>query len=191
MVLGRSSEMMDRIRILALHGMSKDAWKRFGDEGFKHYDVVAAGFKYNMMDLQAALGIHQLRKVERNWRRRQAIWNRYQDAFAASPVGRPSEPEPDTTHAYHLYTLTIDEARAGMSRDHLMSRLGDAGIGTGVHYRSLAQHPYYRDTFGWDPGDYPVSTAFGNGTISLPLGPGLSDADVDRIVETLDAVLRL
>jgi len=189
MVISRSPDQIERIKVLALHGMSKDAWKRFGDDGFKHYEVITAGFKYNMMDLQAALGIHQLRHVEENWLRRQEIWIRYQEAFASLPVGRPAEPEADTRHAYHLYTLEVDEKKCGLSRDAMMSRLGEAGIGTGVHYRSLAQHPYYQDTFGWHPEEYPVSTAFGEQTISLPLGPKLEDIGVERIVESVSAVL--
>ena len=189
MVISRSPEQIGKIKVLALHGMSKDAWKRFGDEGFKHYEVVTAGFKYNMMDLQAALGIHQLRRVEANWLRRQEIWNHYQEAFAGLPVGRPAEPEADTRHAYHLYTLKIDERHCGISRDALMSQLGEAGIGTGVHYRSLAQHSFYQERFGWRPDQYPVSTELGNQTISLPLGPKLVDAEVERIIETVTAEL--
>jgi dTDP-4-amino-4,6-dideoxygalactose transaminase len=189
MVIGQSPEQIDRIKILALHGMTKDAWKRFGDEGYKHYEVVSAGFKYNMMDLQAALGIHQLRRVEENWLRRQVIWDQYQHAFAELPVGRPQNPEADTRHAYHLYTLEIDEAACGVSRDSLLQKLNDAGVGTGVHYRSLAQQPFYQQTFGWDPDEYPVSTAFGDRTISLPLGPALTDGDVERIIESVSAAL--
>lgn len=189
MVISRSSEQTDKIRILGLHGMSKDAWKRFSDEGFRHYEVVAAGFKYNMMDIQAALGIHQLRKVEANWLRRQTLWKQYQQAFADLPVGRPQDPDPDTRHAYHLYTLRVSEAHCGISRDALMQRLTASGVGTGVHYRSLAQQPYYQDRFGWRPEDYPESEAFGDQTISLPLGPGLSNSDVDRIVGAVTKVL--
>jgi len=185
MVIGRSPELIDRIKILALHGMSKDAWRRFGDEGFKHYEVVEAGFKYNMMDLQAALGIHQLRRVEKNWIRRREIWNHYQQAFADLPVDCPAEPEPDTRHAYHLYTLMIDEKVCGISRDALMARLGAEGVGTGVHYRSLAQQPYYQTTFGWRTEDYPVSTRIGDQTISLPLAPNLNTEDIDRIIDSI------
>ena len=189
MVISRSAEQIGKIKVLALHGMSKDAWKRFGDEGFKHYEVVTAGFKYNMMDLQAALGIHQLRRVEENWLRRQEVWNLYQEAFAGLPVGCPAEPEADTRHAYHLYTLKIDERLCGVSRDALMSRLGEAGVGTGVHYRSLAQHRFYQEQFGWHPDEYPVSTSFGNQTISLPLGSKLGNDDVTQIIEAVSAEL--
>src|SRR5690606_11589183 len=98
-----------RSKVLALHGMSKDAWHRFGDSGYKHYQVVECGFKYNMMDLQAAIGIHQLARVEASWLRRREIWRRYQKAFEALPVGRPAEAVADIRHAHHLYTLLIDE----------------------------------------------------------------------------------
>ena len=189
MVLARSPEMIDRIKVLSLHGMSKDAWKRFGDDGYKHYEVVEAGFKYNMMDLQAALGIHQLRRIEQNWQRRREIWDTYQREFAGLPAGRPAEPEPQTRHAYHLYTLSIDQGDCGLSRDEFIGRIGAAGIGVGVHYRSLAQQPHYQQRFGWRPEDFPVSTRFGDSTVSLPLGPGLGDGDVDRIIDTVTTIL--
>ena len=189
MVLARSSEMIDRIKILALHGMSKDAWHRFGDAGFKHYEVVEAGFKYNMMDLQAALGIHQLRRVEQNWLRRREIWDSYQQAFADLSCGCPAEPVEHMRHAYHLYTLTIDEQECGMSRDSFIDRMDAAGVGVGVHYRSLAQQPYYQEEYGWRPDDYPVARAFGDSTVSLPLGPKLDNAEVGRIIEAVATIL--
>ena len=152
--------------------MSKDAWKRFGDEGFKHYEVVTAGFKYNMMDLQAALGIHQLRRVEENWLRRQEIWGRYQEAFAG-PAGGPSRGTGSgyTACLSPLYTHDRRGGLAACHATHSCRDLGEAGVGTGVHYRSLAQHRFYQEQFGWHPDEYPVSTSFGNQTISLPLGP--------------------
>jgi dTDP-4-amino-4,6-dideoxygalactose transaminase len=114
MVLAREREDIERIKILALHGMSKDAWRRFGDAGFKHYQVVECGFKYNMMDLQAAIGIHQLTRIEENWQRRKAIWMHYMEAFADLPVALPAEPAPGTRHAFHLFTILIDAKKTGM-----------------------------------------------------------------------------
>src|SRR3989442_9972419 len=105
MVLTREEKDAARIKMLALHGMSKDAWKRFGDEGYKHYQVVECGFKYNMMDIQAAIGLHQLRRVERLWPRRKALWDRYRAALAGLPVALPPEPDPAMRHAYHLFTI--------------------------------------------------------------------------------------
>ena len=103
--------------------MSKDAWKRFSDEGYKHYDVVGAGFKYNMMDLQAAIGIHQLARVEAYWQRRREIWSRYNEAFADLPLGLPAPDPPDTRHAYHLYTVLVDRERSGIGRDTFLDRM--------------------------------------------------------------------
>lgn len=188
-VVARTAEDIGRVKMLALHGMSKDAWKRFGDSGFQHYQVVECGYKYNMMDLQAALGLHQLAKVERNWLRRQAIWARYQDAFAALPVNLPAEPEADTRHAYHLYTLLIDEAAAGISRDRFLSEMTARKIGVGVHYLSLPEHPFYQRTLGWRPEDFPVARRIGQQTVSLPLSPKLTDGDVDYVIAAVRDIL--
>lgn len=185
MVIAKSQEAIDRIKILSLHGMSKDAWHRFGDTGYKHYFVVEAGFKYNMMDMQAAIGIHQLARVEASWRRREEIWSRYQREFANLPIGVPTEPEKNTRHAYHLYTVTIDKDRCGITRDEFIERMGKLKVGVGVHYQSLAQHPYYEERFGWQPSHYPAAEEFGRSTVSLPISPKLSDDDVDYIVETV------
>ena len=182
MVIAKSQEAIDRIKILSLHGMSRDAWHRFSDSGYKHYQVVEPGFKYNMMDLQAAIGLHQLARVEEAWLRREAIWKRYQDAFADLPLGLPAEPDADTRHAYHLYTITVDEEACGIGRDDFMARLGEQDIGVGVHYQSLAQHPYYATRFGWSAAELPVADRFGKTTMSLPLSPKLSDVDVERVI---------
>lgn len=182
MILGRSETHVAQARMLALHGMSKDAWHRFGDKGYRHYQVVECGFKYNMMDLQAAIGIHQLARVESTWQRRAAIWARYQQAFADLPVTLPTEPEADTRHAYHLYTLQIDGERGGIARDSFLDNMNALGVGTGVHYLSLAEHPYYQQRFGWRPQQWPEAMRIGRNTISLPLSPKLSDADVARVI---------
>ena len=182
LVLTRKAEDADRIKVLGLHGMSKDAWKRFSDEGFKHYDVVEAGFKYNMMDLQAAIGIHQLSRVEKHWRRREAIWQSYQRALSGLPVGIPAPVEPGTRHAYHLYTIFVDAKRTGISRDEFLDAMTHEKIGVGVHYRSIPEHPYYQKTFGWKGEDYPHSLKIGRETVSLPISPKLTDEDVNDVI---------
>lgn len=189
MVLARDEADAARIKVLGLHGMSKDAWKRFGDEGFKHYQVVEAGFKYNMMDLQAALGLRQLSRVERYWQRRQQIWQRYDEAFAALPVVRPAVPAPDTRHGLHLYTLLIDEAACGLSRDRFLDAMTGQGIGVGVHYLSVTEHPYYERTLGWGPHTAPVATRIGRQTVSLPISARLSDGDVGDVITAVHRVL--
>ena len=154
-LVGRQADA-DRLKILGLHGMSKDAWKRFGDSGYKHYQVVEVGFKYNMMDLQAAIGIHQMKRVAPYGKRREQIWQRYNEAFADLPITLPANPEPDTIHAYHLYTILVEEAKAGISRDEFLNAINAENIGVGVHYMSMPEHPkIYQQMLGWQPEDYP------------------------------------
>lgn len=190
MILGRDEEHIARAKVLALHGMSKDAWHRFGDEGYRHYQVVECGFKYNMMDLQAAIGIHQLARVERNWERRRQIWQRYDQALAALPIDLPAAPEPGTRHGYHLYTVMIDAARAGIARDAFLDAMNARRIGTGVHYLSVPEHPYYQQRFGWRPEQWPEAMRLGRQTVSLPLSPAMSDGDVERVIEAVHAVIQ-
>jgi dTDP-4-amino-4,6-dideoxygalactose transaminase len=121
MILTTDERHADRIKILALHGMSKDAWQRFSDEGYKHYYVVECGYKYNMMDIQAAIGIHQLRRIQKNWERRQEIWTTYQGEFAGLPLTLPKQPDVGTRHAYHLYTVLIDPKRTNLTRDQFIA----------------------------------------------------------------------
>jgi len=189
MVLTRREMDAERLKILALHGMSKDAWKRFGDEGFRHYQVVECGFKYNMMDLQAAIGIHQLQRVELNWNRRKEIWNRYNDQFSNLPIGLPSDPEPDTKHAFHLYTILIDEAKTGIRRDAFLDGMTSQNIGVGVHYMSIPEHPYYQQKFGWKPEDFPNAMRIGRQTVSLPISAKLTDEDVEDVITAVKKII--
>lgn len=189
MILGRSEEQVARARVLALHGMSKDAWHRFGDEGYKHYQVVECGFKYNMMDLQAAIGLHQLAAVERHWERRRELWQYYDKELASLPITLPAPPAADTRHAYHLYTVMIDEQRCGISRDDFLDAMNHERIGTGVHYLSVPEHPYYQRQFGWRPEQWPHARRLGQQTVSLPLSPAVRDADASRVVSAVRKIL--
>ena len=172
-----------------LHGMSHDAWRRFSDAGYKHYSVVECGFKYNMMDLQAAIGIHQLQRVEPWWKRRRELNLRYREAFADLPIDLPHDAPADCRHAYHLFPILIDEARAGISRDAFLDAMTVRKIGVGVHYLSIAEHPFYQDTFGWKVGDYPHAQRIGRQTVSLPLSPRLSDEDVQDVIDAVRGIL--
>lgn len=189
MVLAQRDEDIARLKVLGLHGMSKDAWKRFGDEGFKHYQVVECGFKYNMMDLQAALGVHQLKRVEAYWQKRSQIWQHYMNAFADYPVGLPAPIEVNTRHAHHLYTLLIDKEKVGVTRDQFLDRMTAEGIGVGVHYLSLPEHPYYQQTFGWKPEDYPNAMRIGRQIVSLPISAKLSAFDVNDVVNSVKKII--
>jgi dTDP-4-amino-4,6-dideoxygalactose transaminase len=189
MVLTNDTDVATRIKRLALHGMSQDAWNRFSDDGYKHYEVVEVGFKYNMTDLQAAIGMHQIRRVEDYWKRRLRVWERYNVAFADLPVSLPAPLDPNSRHALHLYTLLIDEKRAPLTRDQFMAALHKRNIGTGVHYRSIPVHRVYQQRFGWKPEDYPNANAIGRTTLSLPLSAKLTEQDVEDVITVVQDVL--
>jgi len=193
MVTAKKPEDLARIKVLGLHGMSADAWNRFGDEGYKHYAVVEAGFKYNMMDIQAALGIHQLPRVDAYHARREAVWAAYDAAFSALPPGKrlglPAPQEPDTLHARHLYTVLVDEASCGIKRDDFLMAMTRQGIGVGVHYLSLPEHPYYQQRLGWKPEAYPEAARIGREIVSLPISARLEQADVADVITAVRRVL--
>ena len=189
MVLTGNDRHAARIKTLALHGLSRDAWKRYTDEGYQHYHVVEAGFKCNMMDLQAALGLHQLARVETNWFRRSALWARYQEGLADLPVTRPAAPAPDTKHGYHLFPILIDEQTTGLSRDEFLGAMTERGVGVGVHYLGIPEHPYYQHRFDWRPEDYPHATRIGRQTVSLPFSAKLTDIEADRVLESVREII--
>ena len=182
MLVTASDESAQRVQRLALHGLSADAWKRFSDAGFKHYEVMEPGFKYNMMDLQAAIGLPQLERVERNLLRREEIWSKYDKAFSDLPVFLPPPPAAGTRHARHLYTLLLDIDRLSVTRDQIQAALHAQRIGTGIHYKAVHLHHYYREHFGARTGTLPNAEWISDRTISLPLGPKLTDRDVDDVI---------
>ncbi|MDJ0712633.1 MAG: DegT/DnrJ/EryC1/StrS family aminotransferase [Prochloraceae cyanobacterium] len=190
MIISSDEERISRIKVLGLHGMSRHAWQRFSDSGYKHYFVHEAGYKYNMMDIQAAIGIHQLKRVEQNWLRRQEIWQRYNEAFADLAIDLPADIEPDTRHAYHLYSILVDEARTGISRDRFLEAMTAEKIGIGVHYLSIPEHPHYQKTFGWRPKDYPHAMKVGRETVSLPISAKLTDGDVEDVIAAVYKILK-
>jgi dTDP-4-amino-4,6-dideoxygalactose transaminase len=185
MITTGDAEMAEKLKIYALHGMSGDAWKRFSADGYRHYEVVYPGFKYNMTDLQASIGLHQLPRLGGWLARRNTIWRRYNDAFADLPLDRPATDADDCEHARHLYTVLVDAAKTGCTRDQFMQRLHDMGVGTGVHYRAVHLHSYYRERFGYQPTDFPAASWLSDRTLSLPLSAKLSDADVDDVIRAV------
>lgn len=189
MVITDNEEYANQIKILGLHGMSKDAWKRFSDQGYKHYQVVYAGFKYNMMDLQAAIGIHQLPRVDRYWQRRHEIWNRYNEAFKNLPVFTPAPVELNTRHAYHLYTLLLDVDNLEITRDEFLDEMTKRNIGVGVHYIALHLHSYYQKTFGYRRGDFPNAEWISDRTVSIPLSAKLTDEDIGNVIEAVRDII--
>lgn len=188
MVLARHEGDAARLKSLALHGLSHDAWRRFGDGGYRHYFVTSAGFKYNMMDLQAAIGLHQFRRVDTNHRKREAIWRKYSHALSDLPIDLPPAPEPYDRHAYHLFTIQVDSA-SGLTRDDFLDAMTARRLGVGVHYLSLPEHPFYQQRFGWRPEDFPHAMRFGRRTVSLPLGPKMTSADVDDVIAAVRGII--
>lgn len=189
MVITRDESHAKRIKVLALHGMTQDAWKRFGDSGYEHYEVVEAGFKYNMTDIQAALGIHQLQRVEENWKKRRTLWKAYEERLEALPVGLPKDADEEDRHAYHLFPIRVREDEVGLGRDEFLDAMKERNIGVGVHYLSVPEHRYYQDRFGWSPEMFPVAKAFGRQTVSLPLSPKLCEDDVDDVVAAVEDIV--
>jgi len=143
MVVTDNEEYANKIKILGLHGMSKDAWGRFSDEGYEHYQIIYTGFKYNMMDIQAAIGIHQLPRAGRYWEKRSNVWHQYNRSFEYLPVFTPAPIENNTKHAFHLYTLMLDINNIKITRDDFLNEMDKNNIGVGVHYIALHLHPYY------------------------------------------------
>lgn len=174
----------ERVERLALHGLSVGAWKRYSDAGFKHYEVEEPGFKYNMTDLQASLGIHQLPRLDAWIDERAELSDRYDALLDDLPLATPPPPDPATRHARHLYQVLV-EPEAGMSRDELLDFLVARRIGTGVHYRGLHLHPYYRERYELTPESLPVATDISERTLSLPLGPALTQRDQLDVVAAL------
>jgi len=183
-----SAQTAERVERLALHGLSAGAWERYTDRGFRHYEVVEPGFKFNMTDVQAALGLHQLPFLDAWIARRSEQFDRYDAALAGLPLAIPPPERPGTVHARHLYSLLLDET-ARLSRDHLLDALATRRIGAGVHYRGVHLHPYYRDRYGLRPEHFPRASDISARTFSVPIGPKLSDEDLDDVIEALYEIL--
>jgi len=181
----------DEIRIKSLHGVSKDAWKRYSTEGFQPYEVLYPGYKYNMMDIQAALGIHQLSRVEQNLGIREQYWEMYDRAFGdISEITTPSKRlPPGSRHARHLYTILLDIDRLGMTRNQFVEAMKNEKIGTGVHFIPLHLHKYYREILGHRKGDFPNAEWIGERTVSLSLSPKLTVNDVSDVISAVSRVL--
>ena len=183
-------ELVEEARLWGLHGMSRDAWKRYSSEGSWYYEVVCPGFKYNMTDMQAALGLHQLKKLEAFHARRREIVRRYNAAF--SPLEEFTTPAeaPEVEHAWHLYVLRLNLERFQLSRNRFIEELKTRNIGASVHFIPIHLHPYYRDKYGYKPEDFPVAYREYQRIVSLPLSPKMSDQDVEDVIEAVCAIVK-
>ena len=183
-------EFLDRARVVSLHGMSRDAWKRYDQGGSWRYDVLLPGFKYNMTDIQASLGLWQLKKLSGFEVRRRAVVAQYHAAFGADDALEIPVQRPDVTHAWHLYVLRLRPDALRIGRDRFIEELTRRNIGTSVHFIPVHLHPFYRDTYRYAPGDLPVAVANFERLLSLPLHPRLTDGDVADVVDAVLDVAR-
>jgi dTDP-4-amino-4,6-dideoxygalactose transaminase len=179
----------DRIGIMALHGISRDAWKRYSAEGYQHWDIIYPGHKFNMFDLQGALVESQLAKIDSFYARRVALKARLDAGLREIPeIGFPTE-KPGIKHAYHLYPIIVRTEALTADRDQVMNAIQGENVGVGVHFRAVHLQPYYVETFGFRRGDFPDAEYYSDRTISLPLYPRMTDRDADDVVEAVRTVI--
>jgi dTDP-4-amino-4,6-dideoxygalactose transaminase len=182
MITTDDDALADRCRIMSLHGISRDAWKRYTAEGSWRYEIIAPGFKYNLTDIAAALGLVQLGKLDLMWRRRVEIAGRYDAAFAGRSELQLPARSATNQHAWHLYMLRLDNERLRGGRDQFVDELRRRNIGTSVHFIPLHLHPYYRDTYHYAPTDFPVANHEFLREVSLPIYSRMSERDVDDVI---------
>ena len=182
MITTNDDALAERVRVMRLHGISKDVFDRYAARTPSwYYEVVAPGFKYNMTDISASLGIHQLRKADQFQQRRKEIAMRYNKAFANIPVDLPCQQSESDTHAWHIYLLRLKEH----DRDEFIARMSDCGIGTSVHFIPLHLHPYWKDRYQLTPEHFPVATDSYRRAVSLPLYSAMDDDSVERVIRTV------
>jgi dTDP-4-amino-4,6-dideoxygalactose transaminase len=189
MVVTRDPELARRIRLMRLHGISQDAFNRYVSKTPAwFYEVVAAGFKYNLTDIASAIGIEQLRKIDNFLARREQLARRYDEALGSLPLVLPPRPDDGSTHAWHLYVVRL-AAGARLRRDELINELSQRGIGTSVHFIPLHHQPYWRDTCALAPAQFPVAEASYHAMLTLPLYTRMTDADQERVIAAMHELL--
>ncbi|MBN1964255.1 MAG: DegT/DnrJ/EryC1/StrS family aminotransferase [Anaerolineae bacterium] len=190
-MLTGSAELVEKARAFSLHGMSRDAWKRYGQHGAWYYEVVCCGYKYNMTDIQAALGLVQLSRLDAMYDARRRAVALYDEAFTSwEELVRPVE-LPGVQHAWHLYVLRLNQERLRINRDQFIQELTARHIGTSVHFIPVHLHPYYRATYGWQPEDFPVALREYQRMISLPLHSSHPEANYRRVIAAVQDVVKL
>lgn len=187
-MLTGNDELLDRARTLSLHGMSREAWSRYAAGGKWAYDIVAPGFKYNMTDIQAALGIQQLKRFESMQARRAEIVAKYQDAFIENPAIQTPVTRDHVTHAWHLYVIRLNETELSIDRNQFIEEVNSQNIGTSVHFIPIHIHSFYAKKYGWNPEDFPVALNNYNRMVSLPLSPRMTDEDVNDVINVVSEI---
>ena len=188
-VVTRDQRLADQVARLRFHGIDRQAWNRYGKGGTQDYEIVLPGFKYNMMDIQAAIGIHQLKELGGFIARRHELANRYLEALSDwKQWTLPAQPAFEHDHSWHIFTPLINEDAAHMHRDEFMQAMKEKNIGTGLHYRAVHLYPYYREVFGFSPGDFPRAEEVCERIVSLPLFPSMTDSDHDRVLDVMYSI---
>jgi len=183
------SELIEKCRTLSLHGLSRQAWGRYKAGGSWKYDVLAAGYKYNMSDLQASLGIAQIHRIEELTNRRNEIARKYNQAFGSNPLLKTLSTKEHVGHAWHLYVLRLNLPLLGIGRDDFLEALTKLNIGTSVHFIPIQLHSFYRNKYRWDVEDTPVAFNAFERMISLPIFPAMTDQDIEDVIEAVDFVV--
>lgn len=191
MITSNDKKLIDKARILSLHGLSRDAYKRYSVREYKHYECLLPGFKYNMTDIQASLGIHQLARVEENAKIRQKYWKMYDESFSKMPeLITPKVEEKDTYHARHLYAILLRLEKLKISRDEFVDKLIKLNIGSGVHFNPVHLYEYYQKTYGFKKGDYPNAEFVGARTVSLPLSAATTEKDIKDVIAAVKLIIK-
>jgi perosamine synthetase len=190
MAVTGDEELAQRMRLMSLHGLSHDAWERYSGGSSWDYRIIAPGFKYNLTDIAAAIGIHQLARAEEMRLERERIAGNYLEAFADIEEIELPPDYPNRIHAWHLFPIRLRLERLKIDRNQFIEELRQAGVGCSVHWRPLHLHPYYQETFGWRPEDFPVATRVWERLVSLPIFPGMRAAETEYVVETVKAICK-
>lgn len=190
MATTENPEWAKRMRMMSLHGISLDAWDRYTETGSWYYEIVRPGYKYNLTDIAAALGLEQLKRCDQFHQSRKAIARRYSEAFAGMAGVRLPACNPGVQHAWHLYIIQLDPEQLTINRRDFIKTLRSRNIGSSVHFIPLHLHPFYRDSFGYKPADFPNASAAYERIISLPIYPNMSEADVDYVISNVSEILR-
>jgi len=185
MICTNDEEIAERCSIMRLHGINRDAWKRYTESGSWYYEVVAPGFKYNFTDLQASLGIPQLKKVDLMWQSRKNIAKRYTAALKDNEFLQLHSVKEDRESSWHLYPVRLNLERLKINRAQLIDEMRKLNIGAGVHFMPVHQHIYYTQTYNLDDKNYPVASSVFPRLVSLPIYPGMSEEHVDKVINVL------
>ena len=190
MLATNDDALAETIRIMRLQGISRDAWKRYGKSGFSHWEHTLAGHKCNMSDLNASIGMHQIKKVERFMTLRKKYVSMYDRAFADVAELETLAVRDYATHAHHLYVISLHLERLTIDRDGFLDAIQSTGIGVALHYVALHLQPYYVKNFNTKPQDFPIASNYSERVITLPLYPKMSSADVERVIETVKDLIK-